>query len=114
MCIRDRYKMFYQSTLLDPAIYDKRIQQLKDLGEVAKENGITQAQLALVWTLYNQRVSTAIIGANTPEQVEDCCKAMEFLPKYTKEIDDKVEKILDNTPKQIMNWLTWQPFEKQR
>ena len=37
---------------------------------------------------------------------------MDFLPKYTKELDEKIETILENTPKQIMNWMTWSPFEK--
>ena len=52
------------------------------------------------------------LSAFIPEEVEDSVKAIEFLPKYTKELDDKIEKILDNTPKQLLNWMKWEPFEK--
>jgi len=47
---------------LDPKIKDQRLKQLNELGALAKELGISQAQLALAWAIFNKDVSTAIIG----------------------------------------------------
>jgi aryl-alcohol dehydrogenase-like predicted oxidoreductase len=49
-----------------------RVQQLQPL---AKEAGLTMAQLAIAWVLQNKSVSSAIIGATRPEQVHDNVKA---------------------------------------
>ncbi|WP_163995099.1 aldo/keto reductase family protein [Pyxidicoccus caerfyrddinensis] len=49
-----------------------RVQQLQPL---AKEAGLTMAQLAVAWVLQNKGVSSAIIGATRPEQVHDNVKA---------------------------------------
>ncbi|NMO19795.1 aldo/keto reductase family protein, partial [Pyxidicoccus fallax] len=49
-----------------------RVQQLQPL---AKEAGLTLAQLAIAWVLQNKSVSSAIIGATRPEQVHDNVKA---------------------------------------
>jgi aryl-alcohol dehydrogenase-like predicted oxidoreductase len=49
-----------------------RVQQLQPL---AKEAGLTMAQLAVAWVLQNKSVSSAIIGATRPEQVHDNVKA---------------------------------------
>ncbi|MER6221648.1 L-glyceraldehyde 3-phosphate reductase [Streptomyces sp900105755] len=50
--------------------------QLRDLDEVAKGRGQTLAQLALSWVLRGGRVTSALIGASSPQQVEDCVGAI--------------------------------------
>ena len=45
--------------------------------EVATEVGHTPAQVALAWTLRNPGVTTSIIGARTPGQLEDNLGALE-------------------------------------
>src|ERR1700730_5720074 len=45
------------------------------LGPLADEAGLSMAQLAVAWTLQNQNVSAAIVGATRPEQVRDNVKA---------------------------------------
>jgi aryl-alcohol dehydrogenase-like predicted oxidoreductase len=45
------------------------------LRPVASEAGLTMTQLALAWTLRQENVSSAIIGASRPEQVEDNAEA---------------------------------------
>jgi aryl-alcohol dehydrogenase-like predicted oxidoreductase len=47
------------------------LQQVQELGEVAKDLGISTAQLALAWVLREPNVASAIIGASRPQQVED-------------------------------------------
>ena len=49
-----------------------RVQQLQPL---AKEAGLSMAQLAIAWVLQNKSVSSAIVGASRPEQVHDNVKA---------------------------------------
>ena len=39
--------------------------------------GQTLAQMALAWVLRKGRVTTALIGASRPEQIEDCVGALE-------------------------------------
>ena len=45
------------------------------LGPIAADAGLSQAQLAVAWTLQNPNVSAAIIGATRPEQVRENVKA---------------------------------------
>jgi len=45
------------------------------LRSVASDAGLSMSQLALTWTLGHDNVSSAIIGASRPEQVEDNAKA---------------------------------------
>jgi aryl-alcohol dehydrogenase-like predicted oxidoreductase len=49
-----------------------RVQKLKP---IAAELGLTVAQLALAWVLRRPEISSAIIGATTPEQVAENAKA---------------------------------------
>jgi len=77
---------------------DKTFAALRGLAEIAKELGCTQAQLALAWTLVNKDVSTAIFGATSPQQVEDNVKAVEIYKKLTPEINERIDKLLNNRP----------------
>ncbi|MEW1776362.1 L-glyceraldehyde 3-phosphate reductase [Streptomyces sp. NPDC086777] len=52
------------------------VAQLRDLDEVAKGRGQSLAQLALSWVLRGGRVTSALIGASSPQQVEDCVGAI--------------------------------------
>ena len=49
--------------------------RVQGLEPVAKEAGLSMAQLAVAWVLQNPNVSSAIIGASRPEQVKDNVKA---------------------------------------
>ena len=50
---------------------DDLLERVQQLGDVAKELGITIAQLALAWVLREANVASAIVGASRPQQVED-------------------------------------------
>ncbi len=54
---------------------DDVLTRVADLEPIAKELGLTQAQLAVAWVLQNENVAAAIIGASRPEQVEENVKA---------------------------------------
>jgi L-glyceraldehyde 3-phosphate reductase len=61
------------------AVTEDLVAQLRDLDEVAKGRGQTLAQLALAWVLRGDRVTSALIGASSPQQVEDCVGAIRNL-----------------------------------
>jgi voltage-dependent potassium channel beta subunit len=50
---------------------DDVLEAVQNLRPFADELGITMAQLALAWVLREPGVSSAIVGASRPEQVED-------------------------------------------
>lgn len=49
---------------------DRNLKVVAALRELAVEGGLTVAQLAVAWVLQNPVVSTALIGARTPQEVE--------------------------------------------
>jgi len=81
---------------------------------IAKELGTTMAQLALAWTIRNLNVSTAIVGSTKPNQLEDNFKALNILDKITPEVEEKLEKVLNNIPKGDPKPRTWQPALGER
>jgi aryl-alcohol dehydrogenase-like predicted oxidoreductase len=50
---------------------DEVLTAVARLAPLAKEAGLTEAQLAVSWTLQNPNVAAAIIGATRPEQVRE-------------------------------------------
>ncbi|KAM3138834.1 hypothetical protein pb186bvf_009037 [Paramecium bursaria] len=107
---KDLVRPLFFKDLNNPEMLDK----LKQLGQLAQELGFNQAQLALAWVLKNKDVSTAIIGARKPEYIIDSVKALELLKKWDKELEDKVEKILGNTPNQDLDYRTMQNVQNRR
>jgi len=68
------------------------------LAELAERIGTTSARLALAWALRNKDVSTAIIGARRIAQLEENVKAIEDIKRITPEVEEEIEKILNNKP----------------
>jgi L-glyceraldehyde 3-phosphate reductase len=52
-------------------VTDKKVEQVNQLNEIAKQRGQTMAQLALTWVLRHKGVTSALIGASKVSQVED-------------------------------------------
>ncbi|MCC3375206.1 aldo/keto reductase family protein [Cohnella sp. REN36] len=51
------------------------VSKASKLQTVAESFGLALSQLALAWTLRHENVSSALIGASRPEQVEENCRA---------------------------------------
>ncbi|KAI1136874.1 Aldo/keto reductase [Hypoxylon sp. FL0543] len=77
-----------------------KIEKVKKLTTVAERLGGSTASLALAWALKNPNVSTVILGATKPEQIEENVKALKLYEKLTPEVLEEIEKILDNAPPQ--------------
>jgi voltage-dependent potassium channel beta subunit len=56
-------------------ITQEKLDQVKRLSGIAKEAGLTTAQLALAWILRQPNVASALVGASRPEQIEENVKA---------------------------------------
>jgi len=55
---------------------DDVLEAVQRLQPVADQAGLTLAQLAIAWTLQNDNVASAIVGASRPQQVTDNVKAV--------------------------------------
>ena len=69
-----------QGKSLDPSVITPRaLESVRALNGMAEARGQTLAQMALAWVLRGGGITTALIGASRPEQVVDCCGAIENL-----------------------------------
>ncbi|KPL52761.1 L-glyceraldehyde 3-phosphate reductase [Prosthecomicrobium hirschii] len=69
---------------------EDNIARIRALNDLAGRRGQSLAQMAIAWALRDGRVTSALIGASRPEQVEDSVAALdrlEFSPEELAEID---------------------------
>jgi len=73
---------------------------VQNLRPLADQAGLTMAQLAVAWVLQNQNVSSAIVGATRPEQLQDNVKAsgVKLDADLLKAIDDVMDPIVERDP----------------
>ena len=64
-------------SLSDRPLSDEGLRILRSLNEIAKERGQSLAQLALLWTLRDPVVTSALIGASRPEQLDENIAALD-------------------------------------
>ena len=75
-----------------------KIRKAAELEPLARELGMSQAQLAVAWCLKNPNVSTVILGASRVEQLAENLDAMEKVELLTEPVLERIEVILDNRP----------------
>ncbi|HLG03152.1 MAG TPA: aldo/keto reductase [Bacteroidia bacterium] len=75
-----------------------KIEKIKKFSALAKESGTTSAKLAIAWTLKNPNVSTAILGASRPEQLEESLRSLEALSLLTDDLMAKIDDIFSDHP----------------
>ncbi|NLZ36510.1 MAG: L-glyceraldehyde 3-phosphate reductase [Clostridiales bacterium] len=76
-------------------ISEELLKTVRALNAVAERRGQTLAQLALVWTLRDPVVTSALIGASKPEQVVENVKALENMTLTEEELNE-IDTILAN------------------
>jgi voltage-dependent potassium channel beta subunit len=74
----------------DDYLSDRTLTAVQNLRPIADELGLTMAALAIAWVLHNDNVSSAIIGATRPEQVEENVAASRV------KLDDDVLRRIDD------------------
>lgn len=73
-----------------PINKEKAFDIIDVIDPIAKSKGISIAQVALAWLLHQPVVTTVIIGAKKPEQLEDNLKAVDvvFAPDELQKLDE--------------------------
>jgi L-glyceraldehyde 3-phosphate reductase len=78
-----------QNKSLNPDFLTERnVANISALNDIAARRGQTLAQMALAWVLRGARITSALIGASSPEQVVDCVKAIENLEFSERELEE--------------------------
>lgn len=70
---------------------EEKVQQIRDLNEIARERGESLAQMALKWVMKDDVVTSVLVGASKPEQILDNLKVMEgtgFSEEELQKIDE--------------------------
>jgi aryl-alcohol dehydrogenase-like predicted oxidoreductase len=76
------------------AAFERNLKLIDALRPIAQRSGKTLSQLAIAWTLRNDQVTSAIVGARKPEQIKETVAAGDWVLSET---DVKeIESILGN------------------
>jgi aryl-alcohol dehydrogenase-like predicted oxidoreductase len=75
---------------------DDLLEAVQQLRPVADELGITMAQLAVAWVLREPGISSAIVGASRPEQVDEnvAASGIDLPPEVLERIDEILAPVL--------------------
>ncbi len=72
--------------------------QIDNLKPIADKMGCTLAVLCVAWCLVNKNVSTVILGASRPSQLEENFKALDVVDKLTQEILAEIDVAVGTKP----------------
>jgi voltage-dependent potassium channel beta subunit len=71
-----------------------KLAQIRRIGKIADEIGISTAHLSIAFCLKDPHVSTVILGASRVSQLKENLQAMEHVSKLTPEVMTKIEAAL--------------------
>jgi L-glyceraldehyde 3-phosphate reductase len=76
------------SALSPDLLTDEAMAKIRALNEIASRRGQTLAQMAIAWVLRDDRVTSALIGASSVEQLENSLGALERLEFSEEELSE--------------------------
>ncbi|XP_046558758.1 voltage-gated potassium channel subunit beta-2-like isoform X3 [Haliotis rubra] len=79
---------------------DGRRQQakLREVAVIADRLGCSIAQLAIAWCVKSENVHCVLLGASNVDQLYEDIQALQFVPKITLEIQERLDTVLNNKP----------------
>ncbi|MBB3111429.1 voltage-dependent potassium channel beta subunit [Paenibacillus phyllosphaerae] len=77
-------------------ITEEKIEKVQQLQAIARELDITVGQLSLAWILRQPNVSSALVGASRPEQVEENVQASGIVLEES--VLKRIADIIENNP----------------
>src|ERR671935_452428 len=83
-------------TLSRELLTDEALARIRALNEVAAGRGQSLAQMAIAWTLRDPRITSALIGARTVQQLEDSLGALARLEFTAEELEAIDEHAVDS------------------
>jgi L-glyceraldehyde 3-phosphate reductase len=69
-------------------ITEENLQRVRGLNEIARRRGQSLAQMAIAWVLRDQRVTSALLGASSVEQLEQNVAALQRLDFEAGELEE--------------------------
>lgn len=78
-------------SLREGFLSEENIANIRELNAVAQSRGQSLAQMAIAWVLRDERVTTALVGASSPQQLTDTLGALENL-EFTAEELAKIDE----------------------
>lgn len=84
--------------LKDRWMVEDRMQKVKKLAALAKELGISMAEMSIAWCIKNPDVTTAILGATKKEQLLQNLKATDAMLKLDNVVMQQIEDIVQTKP----------------
>ncbi|RFP64994.1 L-glyceraldehyde 3-phosphate reductase [Hymenobacter lapidiphilus] len=79
--------------LTENHLTEERLRQIKALNELAQPRGQSLAQMALAWVLRDERVTSVLIGASRPAQLDDSLRCLKQLAFSAEELA-RIEEIV--------------------
>lgn len=84
--------------LRDRNVTPERIDKVRHIKHIADRLGVSLASFSIAWCLKNPHVSTAILGASKPSQLEENLKALETVSLLTDEVMHEVDTVMGSKP----------------
>jgi voltage-dependent potassium channel beta subunit len=84
--------------LAERLLQDQNHKIVDNLSTLANEIGTSLPKLGVAWCLKNPNVSTVILGATKPQQLQETLQATEVVPLLTTDVMEQIETILNNRP----------------
>jgi voltage-dependent potassium channel beta subunit len=84
--------------LAERLLQDQNHKIVDNLSTLANEIGTSLPKLGVAWCLKNPNVSTVILGATKPQQLQETLQATEVVPLLTSDVMNQIEMILNNKP----------------
>ncbi|RLN85764.1 hypothetical protein BBJ28_00027252 [Nothophytophthora sp. Chile5] len=94
---RYTHPMFKEGSPL-AAGFAERVEMTDKLKPIAAELGCSLAQMSMAWAVSNENVSTVLVGASRPSQLEENLKSIEFVSKITPEVKAKIDAVVNFVP----------------
>jgi len=84
--------------LRDRNVTPERLDKVKSIQHIADSVGVSLSSFCIAWCLKNPNVSTAILGASKPSQLEENLKALDAVRLLTDEVMHQVDAVMGNKP----------------
>ena len=91
-----------KTSLENDSITNSYIKKIQGLSKIAKNRGQTVSQLALSWILRHKTMTSALIGARTAEQLDECLDSLKNL-RFTKTELMKIDQFAKNEKKYYLH-----------
>ena len=86
--IPDGSRASRDSSLSPDLLTEPTLAKIRALGKIAARRGQSLAQMALAWTLRDPRMTSALVGASSVEQLEENVRALERLDFGAEELEE--------------------------